>query len=157
MPHHVHAAGLSPCRQAPGRSSVAGANVLRETSAVPASGDPLALLIESELRPLAKVLARLIASELRVLLIQPTDSKILESQSNGDGPACRVCGRPAEAGRRVCRRCRKVAGREREREQQARAAEAAAVRSGKRGPRAAELANGVRADPAKPGVGALAP
>jgi predicted amidophosphoribosyltransferase len=77
--------------------------------------------------------------------------------TNGDRPPCRVCGRPAEPRRNVCRRCRKVAGREREREQQVRAAEADAVRNGKRGVRAAELANGVRADPAKPGLGALSP
>jgi hypothetical protein len=52
---------------------------------VPNSGDPLAALIETELRPLARVLARLIATELRVLLIQPTEA----SQPNGDGPPCR--------------------------------------------------------------------
>jgi hypothetical protein len=120
--------------------------------AVPASGDPPAQLIETELRPLAKVLARLIASELRLLLIQPSQSAVADTPSNGDGPACDVCGRPAQPGRRVCRRCRRVAGREREREQQARAAEAEAVRSGKRGPRAAELAIGVRRDPAQPGT-----
>jgi predicted amidophosphoribosyltransferase len=102
-------------------------------------------------------LAKLIASELRVLLIQPSQSAIADSPSNGDGPACDVCGRPAQPGRRVCRRCRKVAGREREREQQARQAEQEAVRNGKRGPRAAELANGVRADPAKPDLGAVSP
>jgi hypothetical protein len=125
---------------------------------VPDSRDPLAALIETELRPLARVLARLIASELRLLLTQPTAEPAAEvTTSNGDGPACDVCGRPAQPGRRVCRRCRRVAGRERGREQQARAAEAEAVRSGKRGPRAAELATGVRADPAKPTVGALSP
>jgi hypothetical protein len=78
--------------------------------AVPASGDPPAQLIETELRPLAKVLARLIASELRLLLIQPSQSAVADTPSNGDGPACDVCGRPAQPGRRVCRRCRRLAG-----------------------------------------------
>jgi hypothetical protein len=112
------------------------------------SRDPLAALIETELRPLAKVLARLIASELRVLLIQPTDTDA--PTTNGTGPACHVCGHPAQEGRRMCRRCRRVAQRESERERQAREAEREAVRSGKRGPRAAELATGARRDPAQP-------
>jgi len=115
--------------------------------------DPLAALIESELRPLARVLAKLIASELRVLLIQPTVGPAAEGPTaNGDRPPCRVCGRPSERGRRRCRRCRRVAGRERQREQQRREAEATAVRNGKRGARAAELATGARRDPAQPGT-----
>jgi hypothetical protein len=47
--------------------------------------------------------ARLVASELRLLLIQLTDSAMGESPSNGDGPACDVS-RPTGAARAPCRR-----------------------------------------------------
>jgi hypothetical protein len=60
--------------------------MIGNTLSVPSSDDPLAALIETELRPLARVLARLIASELRLLLIQPTSLP----QPNGDGPPCHV-------------------------------------------------------------------
>jgi hypothetical protein len=45
--------------------------MIGNTLSVPSSGDPLAALIETELRPLARVLARLIACELR--LLDPAD------------------------------------------------------------------------------------
>jgi hypothetical protein len=127
---------------------------MRDTSTVPSSDDPLARAIESELRAIARVLARLVAHELRLLL---TDSPE-PPQSNGDGPACRVCGRPAQPGRHMCRRCRRAEGLESERERELRAArelreaEREAVRSGARGPRARELASGARRDPARPPV-----
>jgi hypothetical protein len=114
--------------------------MIGNTLSVPSSGDPLAALIETELRPLARVLARLIACELRLLLIQPTSLP----RPNGDGPPCHVCGRPAQAGRRTCRRCRRLAQGRDKRERDEVEAEAAAARAGARGPRAAELANGER-------------
>jgi hypothetical protein len=112
---------------------------------------PLARLIEGELRGLARVLARLTAHELRLLLAEAPE---VSPSTSGGGPACRVCGRPAQEGRHVCRRCRRRGQQERDRErQQAQAELAAAAAAGKRGPSAAELAASRRRDPARVVVG----
>jgi hypothetical protein len=68
------------------------------------------------------------------------------------GPRLCACGRLAAPARTVCNSCRGRRRRERERLRQAHAAELEAAAAGRHGPRAKELLDGERRDPADPAV-----
>lgn len=118
---------------------------------VPESAPTLAKL-ELELAATFREHADELAHRVALVLVEVAAAERAARNGNGQvaGPKlCTICrARLAARHRTVCGSCKARIGRERERLRCRQARELRAAANGDRGPRAAELANGTRVDPA---------